>query len=90
MLSFELVGGARAAGRFIGRTTLPVKAPSLGGVETLLTQPALTSHVGMSRNDREKLGISDSLVRMSVGIEATEEIIEDLERALAAESSASS
>jgi len=83
MLSFELVGGPDAARRFIERTTLPIKAPSLGGVETLLTQPALTSHVGMSREDRQRLGITDGLVRMSVGIEATEDIIEDLRQALA-------
>lgn len=83
MLSFELTGGPDAARRFIERTTLPIKAPSLGGVETLLTQPALTSHAGMSREDRQRLGITDGLVRMSVGIEATEDIIEDLRQALA-------
>lgn len=82
MLSFELKGGADAAKRFIGRTTIPIKAPSLGGVETLLTQPALTSHAGMSREDRQRLGITDGLVRMSVGLEATEDVVEDLRRAL--------
>ena len=83
MLSYELTGGANAAKRFIASTELPIKAPSLGGVETLLTQPALTSHAGMSREDRTRLGITDGLVRMSVGLEATEELIEDLGRALA-------
>jgi cystathionine beta-lyase/cystathionine gamma-synthase len=82
MLSYELTGGADAAKRFIAATELPIKAPSLGGVETLLTQPALTSHAGMSREDRTRLGITDGLVRMSVGLEATEELIEDLGRAL--------
>ena len=82
MLSYELKGGADAAKRFIAATTLPIKAPSLGGVETLLTQPALTSHAGMSREDRQRLGITDGLVRMSVGLEATEELIEDLGQAL--------
>jgi cystathionine beta-lyase/cystathionine gamma-synthase len=82
MLSYELTGGADAAKRFIGATKLPIKAPSLGGVETLLTQPALTSHAGMSREDRARLGITDGLVRMSVGLEATEELIEDLRQAL--------
>jgi len=62
----------------------PVVAPSLGGVETLITRPATTSHSGMSPKDRQKLGISDSLVRVSVGIEATEDIIEDFDRALKA------
>jgi cystathionine beta-lyase/cystathionine gamma-synthase len=82
MLSFELHGGAEAAKRFIGRTTLPIKAPSLGGPETLLTQPAVTSHAGMSREDRGRLGITDGLIRMSVGLEATEDIVEDFASAL--------
>jgi cystathionine beta-lyase/cystathionine gamma-synthase len=84
MLSYELTGGADAARRFIAATELPIKAPSLGGVETLLTQPALTSHAGMTREDRARLGITDGLVRMSVGLEATEELIEDLGQALTA------
>lgn len=82
MLSYEMADGVDAARRFIAATRLPIKAPSLGGVETLLTQPALTSHAGMSREDRARLGIGDGLIRMSVGLEATEDIIEDLARAL--------
>ena len=82
MLSYELKGGAEAAKRFLAATTLPLKAPSLGGVETLLTLPAVTSHAGMSREDRLRLGITDGLVRMSVGLEATEELVEDLGQAL--------
>ncbi len=84
MLSFELKGGVEAAERFMRRATLPINAPSLGGVETLFTRPATTSHSGMSPEDRQRLGISDGLIRLSVGIEATEEIIEDFGRALAA------
>jgi cystathionine beta-lyase/cystathionine gamma-synthase len=84
MLSFELKGGVEAAERFIQNTTLPIVAPSLGGVEMLITRPATTSHSGMSPEDRQTLGISDSLIRVSVGIEATEDIIEDFERALKA------
>ncbi len=84
MLSFELKGGVEAAERFIQNTTLPTIAPSLGGVEMLITRPATTSHSGMSPEDRQNLGISDSLIRVSVGIEATEDIIEDFERALKA------
>jgi cystathionine beta-lyase/cystathionine gamma-synthase len=82
MLSFELHGGAEAANQFMARTTLPVLAPSLGGTETLLTRPALTSHAGMLRDERLKAGISDGLIRMSVGLESSEEIIEDLVQAL--------
>lgn len=82
MLSFELKGGLEAAERFIQNAKLPIIAPSLGGIETLITRPATTSHSGMSPQDRERLGITDSLIRVSVGIEATEEIIEDFAQAL--------
>ena len=82
MLSFELAGGLEEAERFMKNTTLPIIAPSLGGVETLLTRPAITSHAGMTPEDRQRLGIKDSLIRMSVGIESTEEIIADFEQAL--------
>jgi cystathionine beta-lyase/cystathionine gamma-synthase len=82
MLSFELKGDIQAADRFIQNTTLPISAPSLGGVESLITRPAITSHSGMSPKDRQALGISDTLIRLSVGIEATEDIIEDFNQAL--------
>jgi len=82
MLSFELKGGVQTAKQFMKKTTLPVIAPSLGGVETLLTLPSETSHSGMRPEDRKALGISDGLVRMSVGIEGTEDIIEDFQSAL--------
>jgi cystathionine beta-lyase/cystathionine gamma-synthase len=84
MLSFEMKGGLEAAERFIEATTLPIVAPSLGGVETLVTRPATTSHRGMAPEDRQRLGITDSLIRVSIGIEATEDLIEDFGRALAA------
>jgi len=82
MLSFELKGGVEAAERFIQDITLPIVAPSLGGTESLITRPVTTSHSGLSSEDLQKLGISDSLVRISVGIEATEDIIEDFKQAL--------
>jgi cystathionine beta-lyase/cystathionine gamma-synthase len=82
MLSFELRGGLQAARSFIARTELAIGAPSLGGVETLVTLPATTSHLGMKPEDRARLGITDSLVRVSVGLEATEDLIEDFGRAL--------
>jgi cystathionine beta-lyase/cystathionine gamma-synthase len=84
MLSFELKGGVGAAEHFLQKTTLATVAPSLGGVETLVTRPATTSHAGMSSEDRQRLGISNSLVRVSVGIEATEDLIEDFAHALEA------
>lgn len=81
MMSFELKGGREAAERFMQAVTIPIIAPSLGGVETLLTRPALTSHAGLSPEERNALGIRDGLIRLSVGIEATEEILEDFEQA---------
>jgi cystathionine beta-lyase/cystathionine gamma-synthase len=84
MVSLELKGGLKAAQAFLGRTTLPIVAPSLGGVETLITQPATTSHAGMSQEDRLRLGVTESLVRISVGIEATQDLIDDFDRALTA------
>jgi cystathionine beta-lyase/cystathionine gamma-synthase len=82
MLSIEIRGGVDAAESFMQRAKLPIIAPSLGGVETLLTRPATTSHSGMSPEDRRRLGITDSLIRASIGIEATEELIEDFDQAL--------
>ena len=83
LLSFELKGGVEDAQRFMNAVTLPISAPSLGHVETLITRPAMTSHSGVSREDRLRLGISDRLIRLSVGIEATEDIIQDFRQALA-------
>ncbi len=82
MISFELKRGVAAAERFMKSVKIPIIAPSLGGVETLMTRPATTSHLGMTPKDRRKLGISDSLIRLSVGIEATEDLIDDFEQAL--------
>lgn len=82
MLSFELKAGLEAAKRFIERTAIPYNAPSLGGVETLITRPATTSHSGLSPEDRAAMGISDGLIRVSIGLEAPEDIIADFEQAL--------
>ncbi len=82
MLSFELEGGVEAAERFFGRVRIPIVAPSLGGIETLITRPATTSHLGMDPEERRRVGIGDGLIRLSVGIEATEDLIADFEQAL--------
>jgi cystathionine beta-lyase/cystathionine gamma-synthase len=82
MMSFEIKGGVDAAETFMHKAKLPIVAPSLGGVETLITRPSTTSHSGMSPEDRRRLGITDSLIRVSVGIEATEDIIDDFDQAL--------
>lgn len=82
MLSFELQGDTEAAERFIQKVKLPKVAPSLGGVETLITRPVTTSHSGMSTEDCLALGISENLIRLSVGIESTEDLIQDFKQAL--------
>ena len=82
VLSFELAGGTEAADRFIKHATIPTCAPSLGGVETLIMRPAVTSHVGMSSDERARAGINDGLVRLAVGLETSDDLIEDFEHAL--------
>lgn len=82
VLSFELERGVDAAEGFIANTSIPISAPSLGGIETLITRPAATSHAGMSAEDRASAGIGDGLIRLSVGLETTDDLIEDFERAL--------
>ncbi len=82
VLSFEPKGAVAAAEQFLKKTQLATAAPSLGGVETLVTRPATTSHAGLSLEDRQRLGISDSLIRVSIGIEATEDLMEDFDQAL--------
>jgi cystathionine beta-lyase/cystathionine gamma-synthase len=84
MLSFELEDGLEAARRFLAKVVLPLVAPSLGGPETLVTLPATTSHSGMDPAERRALGISDGLVRVSVGIEDVEDLVEDFDQALRA------
>jgi cystathionine beta-lyase/cystathionine gamma-synthase len=82
VLSFELKGAASGADELASRLRIPIVAPSLGGVHTLLTRPATTSHAGLSREERLSLGISDGLLRLSVGIESTEDLLEDFGQAL--------
>ncbi len=83
VLSFELkVSGSEIADQLISSLELAACAPSLGGVETLATRPATTSHVGMSPEDRRLVGISDELIRLSVGIEDYADLIDDFEQGL--------
>jgi cystathionine beta-lyase/cystathionine gamma-synthase len=84
-LSFEVRGGDDAAQACVDRLELPAKGPSLGGVETLVTRPAVTSHAALTPAERARVGISDRLVRLSVGIEDPGDLILDLDRALRAE-----
>lgn len=83
MLSFEPSGGVEAARRVVDALSIPVKAPSLGGVESLVTRPAASSHVSVPREEREAMGITDGLIRVSVGIEGADDLVADFEAALA-------
>ena len=82
MLSFEVRGGVDAAEALLSRLRIPRSAPSLGGVETLITRPATTSHAGVPAKERIRMGISDSLVRVSVGIEDPGDLMGDFEQSL--------
>jgi cystathionine beta-lyase/cystathionine gamma-synthase len=82
MLSFELAGGVDAALRFLGQVSIPIVAVSLGGVESLIIRPAATAYANVPADERMRLGITDSLIRLSVGIEDADELIADLRRAL--------
>ena len=82
MLSFELKDGYDAGAAFINKLKLCTSAVSLGTCDTLISHPASTTHVGVPREKRLEFGIKDGLIRMSVGIETVEDIINDLEQAL--------
>ncbi len=83
MVSFVVKGGLRGASRMWDRLKLCRRAVSLGGVETLASIPAITTHYHVPKDERIKAGIVDGMVRLSVGIEDVEDIIDDLRRALA-------
>jgi cystathionine gamma-synthase len=84
VVSFEVVGDLRTTGKFIDALRIPYIAPSLGGVESLIEQPALMSYFEKTTEERLALGIKDNLVRFAVGIEDTDDLLEDLDQALAA------
>lgn len=81
MLSFEMKEGLEAGKKFIDKLQMCVRAVSLGTCDTLLSHPASMTHYGVPKADREKYGITDGLIRMSVGIENIEDILSDLEQA---------
>ncbi|QOR75182.1 MAG: aminotransferase class I/II-fold pyridoxal phosphate-dependent enzyme [Thermoflavifilum sp.] len=82
ILSFELKDGLPAGKKFIDRLQLCVRAVSLGTCDTLVCHPASMTHYGVPREQREKSGITDGLIRMSVGIENIEDLLADLQQAL--------
>jgi cystathionine gamma-synthase len=82
VVSFELDGTLQQTGAFIDALRLPYIAPSLGGVESLIEQPALMSYYELAPEERQRLGIGDSLVRYAAGIEDTDDLLTDVEQAL--------
>ena len=83
LLSFELKGGYEAGKKFLNSLELLVHAVSLGTVDTLISHPASTTHAGVPRDLRIASGITDGLIRLSVGLENVEDIIADIDQALA-------
>lgn len=84
MISFRIRGGAEEANKFLTSTRLFTLAESLGGVESLAELPAEMTHGSIPRAERELLGIGDNLIRLSVGVEETEDLVRDIEQALEA------
>jgi methionine-gamma-lyase len=82
MLSFELKGGLEAGKNFIDKLEMCVRAVSLGTCDTLLSHPASMTHFGVPKEKREQYGITDGLIRMSVGIENIADILNDLNESL--------
>ena len=81
MVSFEIDGSVQDADNFLANLNLFTNTASLGGVESLVTRPAQTSHSSMSNEDRLSAGIKDELIRMSIGIEDVVDLIADLDKA---------
>lgn len=82
VLSFELKGGLETGKKFIDQLQMCVRAVSLGTVDTLISHPASMTHFGLKKEERESFGITDGLIRMSVGIENIQDILNDLDQAL--------
>jgi cystathionine gamma-synthase len=82
VVSFELAGSLEDCSRFVDAMTIPQIAPSLGGVESLIEQPALMSFYELTPEERARIGIKENLVRFAIGIEDTEDLIQDLRQAL--------
>ena len=82
IISIELSGGLEASKTFLEKTKIFSLAESLGGVESLIEHPALMTHASLPAETRDKIGITDGLIRLSVGIESVEDLIDDIHQAL--------
>jgi cystathionine gamma-lyase len=82
IISIELSGGLEVSKSFLEKTKIFSLAESLGGVESLIEHPALMTHASVPAEIRDKIGITDGLIRLSVGIESVEDLIDDIDQAL--------
>jgi cystathionine gamma-synthase len=82
VVTFEIQGNLECAGRFVDALEMPYIGPSLGGVESIIEQPALMSHFTLEPEEREAIGIKDTLIRYALGVEDADDLIADLAQAL--------
>ena len=82
IISLEIKGGMEASKKFLERTKIFSLEERLGGVESIIEHPALMTHASVPKAVRDKIGISDGLIRLSVGIESIEDLIDDINQAL--------
>jgi cystathionine beta-lyase/cystathionine gamma-synthase len=82
MMAIELAGGALAAEKFLRKLKVFRHAPSLGGVDSLVSEPRFTSHAHLTAEERAQTGIPDGFLRLSIGIESAKDLIGDIEQAL--------
>jgi cystathionine beta-lyase/cystathionine gamma-synthase len=82
MMAVEIAGGARASDKFLRKLKLFRHAPSLGGVDSLISEPRFSSHAHLSAEERQRAGVPDGFLRLSIGIESADDLIADIEQAL--------
>jgi O-succinylhomoserine sulfhydrylase len=82
MIAFEIKGGKPAAFRFLNALNMIIISNNLGDTKSIVTHPATTTHSKITQAQRDELGISDGMIRLSIGLEAAEDIADDLTQAL--------
>ena len=83
MISFDLVGGKEEAFRFLNAMTLIANTTSLGGTQSIACHPWTTTHSNVDPETKRRIGVTEAMIRLSIGVEAPEDIIADLDQALA-------
>jgi O-succinylhomoserine sulfhydrylase len=84
MIAFEVEGGKQGAFRFLNALRLIIISNNLGDAKSIVTHPATTTHFKLTQPQRDELGISDGMIRLSIGLEAVEDLADDLSSALRA------